>query len=120
MNRIARSTLGRLALAALALALAAAIWLGRREPEPIAAPAAAQHAARMLAAYAARTGEPMAHFGPVQRVDWPEGWEFRWAYQPCPEVGALRVFVRRSGRASYGETPDCAPGKGPAAHPRIV
>lgn len=118
MTSAARNTVGRLALAALALTLAAAIWLGRREPPPTLPPD--QRAARMLAAYAAHTGEPLAHFGPAQRVDWPEGSEFRWAYLPCPEVAALRVFVRRGGKASYGETPDCAPGKGPAAHPRIV
>lgn len=109
------STLLKIAAAVLILLLAFWVWR-MRNPAEIAVPQAQARAEQMLAAYRARSGEPVAHFAAMARVDYPEGWEFSWAYAPCPDVTRLRVFIRRNGSGHYGELPDCHPmhGFGPA------
>ena len=113
------STLLRLAGAALVLVLALWIWRGRT-PVEIAAPQAQARAEQMLAAYVSRSGEPTAHFSKLPRIEYPEGWEFNWAYTPCPDVARLRIFIRRSGGGHYGELPDCHPMRGFGAAPARV
>ena len=53
-------------------------------------------------------------------IEYPEGWEFSWAYTPCPEVARLSIFIRRSGSGHYGELPDCHPTRGFGAAPQAV
>jgi len=113
------STLLKIAAAVLVLVLAYFVWR-MRNPAEIAMPQAQARAEQMLAAYVARSGEPGSHFAAMTRVDYPEGWEFSWAYAPCPDVTRLRVFIRRSGSGHYGELPDCHPMRGFGAAPARV
>lgn len=106
-----RPALLRFGLAGIALALAGWIGFGRAA-DRLDKPQATALAGRLLAAYAAQSGEPARHFAPQPTVDYPDGWEFGWSYAPCPEVARLRVFIGRNGRADYSETPDCAPAQG--------
>lgn len=116
MSRRARI---RFMLAAVALALAGWIGLGR-VPDRLDKPAATMVAAKLLAAYARETGEPAVHFTARGPVDYPDGWEFSWSYAPCPEIASLRVFIGRDGRANYAQTPDCAPAAGLMVPPARV
>jgi hypothetical protein len=114
-----RSTLRRLLAAAAVLALAWWVWQARK-PVQLDQPQAQARAEQMLGAYMARSGEPPAHFAAMAGIEYPEGWEFSWAYTPCPEVARLSIFIRRSGSGHYGELPDCHPTRGFGAAPQAV
>lgn len=105
----------RLALAAVALALAFGLW-HRRAPA-IDQPGAEARAARLLAAYIEQTGEPPRHFTTRRMMAYPDGWEFIWVYRPCADSAELRIFVRRSGGARYSALPDCTPTRGFGVRP---
>ena len=104
---------------ALALAvLIAAFWLWRGRRHDIDLATAGARAKYLLAAYIHDSGEPSAHFIAATTVGYTDGWEFAWRYGPCPEFAALKVFISRSGHASYSALPDCAPQHGFNVSPR--
>lgn len=109
----------KLMLAGLALLAAALIWHLR--PEPTITPETADAiAARVMARYVADAGDNPAHFATPASVDYPDGWDYSWVYQLCPDEGELRVFVTRGGRASITATPECNPVRGFGVRPRPV
>ena len=120
MMPLGATTLRRVMLVGIALALGLAIALGVFHRD-IDAPTAARIADRLLVQYRAGSGEPAHHFGAREDRQWADGWEFRWRYRPCAEFASLRVWISRDGRrASYSELPDCQPERGLAVAPKHV
>lgn len=109
----------RFGLAAVILLLALLIWW-LRPPAEIEPAHADSIAEQLLAGYASHSGDAPSHFEGPHMVGYDDGWEYRWVYLPCADVGELRVFVTRYGRASYTRTPDCAPIRGFSVPPRLV
>jgi hypothetical protein len=117
---VSRTSLRRLILIGIALALGTAIALGVFQRD-IDAKTATRIADRMLVQYRRGNAEPLRNFSPREMRIWADGWEFRWRYRPCPEFASLRIWISRDGRrASYAETPDCAPERGFAVRPLKV
>jgi hypothetical protein len=109
---LSRTTLRRLILAGIALALAVALALGLYHPD-IDQETATRLADRMQADYRRDTAEPVQNFSGRETALWSDGWEFRWRYRPCPAFASLRIWISRDGRrARYAEMPDCAPDNG--------
>ena len=106
------------ALAAVILAVAVVLW--QQRTVKIDRPTAEARATRLLTAYLADSDDPPTHFGPAKIIDYDDGWEFTWAYRPCADIAALRVFIANSGTASYAQLPDCNPQRGFAARPRRI
>ncbi len=120
MTALSTTSIRRLVLAGIALALAIAIGLGVFHRD-IDAPTANGIADRMLLAYRRGSGEPNRNFSPRELAIWADGWEFRWRYQPCPEFASLRIWISRDGRrVRYTELPDCLPDHGLGLKPLKV
>ncbi len=118
MAAIPRRAQAYFVLAFAAVLAAVLIWHSRgREIDLVTA---AGRANRLLAVYVHRSGEPPAHFIPTDTVSYPDGWEFAWRYRPCPDIAALKIFVGKSGSASYSALPDCTPRHGFAVVPNLV
>lgn len=118
-----RSTIPRRAKVYFALALAtllAALLLWHSRVRDTDLTAATGRASRLLAAYVHDSGEPPMHFIAAGAVAYPDGWEFAWRYRPCPDIAALKVFVSKSGSASYSALPDCLPRREYAARPNYI
>ncbi len=81
---------------------------------------AARRADRLLAVYINDSGEPAAHFIAASTIGYPDGWEFAWRYRPCPDTAALKVFIRKSGSATYSALPDCSPRREFAVRPGYI
>lgn len=63
----------------------------------------------------------MRRFGPREVLQWADGWEFRWRYQPCADHASLRIWISSDGRnARYAEVPDCLPQRGFGARQQDV
>lgn len=113
-----RSVLIRFSVALAMLILALTLWTNRIGD--IGRPDAEARAMQLLAAYAAQSGQPSAHFGNRRVLAFADEWEFVWAYRPCASVGELRIAVRRTGAASYVVLPDCTPVRGFAVEPKVA
>ncbi len=123
MRATSRSSIPRRAQAYFALAFAAllaALLLWQSRARDIDLPTAAERAGRMLTVYVRDSGEPPVHFIAAGAVGYPDGWEFAWRYRPCPAVAVLKVFVSKSGSASYTALPDCSPRRDYAVRPKYI
>ena len=95
------------------------LWL--LMPRHIDKPEATAIAERLLVQYRRQSGEPLARFGTREVLEWSDGWEFRWRYQPCAEQASLRIWISTDGRsARYAELPDCLPQRGFGARQQTV
>lgn len=119
MNQPARQVVTRLALVVLLLGLTAVFWWRRPSPD-ISAERASSIAHILFDRYAAETGEPGSHFQGPRTISYSDGWEYNWAYVPCAEITALRIFISRRGEASYTQIPDCYPIRGFPVLPQSV
>ena len=115
---MSRTAISRFVLALVILLVAAWLWHG--QPQAIGRADAESRAAQLLAAYAAQTGQPAAHFANRRVLEFSDEWQFVWAYRPCATIGELRIAVRRTGSARYVVLPDCAPIRGFAVGPRAA
>jgi len=98
---------------------AAGLWL--LMPRHIDKPQATAIAEKLWMQYRRQAGEPPGRFGPRETLQWADGWEFRWRYEPCAEQASLRIWVSSDGRnARYSELPDCVPQRGFGARQQDV
>lgn len=110
----------RLRLAAALAVLLLAAWLALSRARTIDEPEAEARAGRLLAVYAAQSGQPAAHFGDRRVFAFADEWQFVWVFRPCATVGELRIAVQRSGTARYVVLPDCSPVRGFAVAPKAA
>jgi hypothetical protein len=94
------------------------VWPGR--VRDIDLQTAAGRANRLLAVYVHDSGEPPMHFIAAGVIAYADGWEFAWRYRPCPAIAALKIFIGKSGSATYSALPDCTPRRGYAVGPGAV
>lgn len=110
----------KLLLAGAVLAAAALVWWTRPAP-PIERVEADAIAERVISSYVRDTGDFRPHFAEAAVVDYPDGWDYSWPYNLCPDDHTeLRVFVTRHGEASITATPECDPVRGFGVGPRTV
>jgi hypothetical protein len=115
---VTRVAATRLAMVALLLLVGLLLWWAR--VATIGEEQAGTIADALFRTYVAETGEVPVHFSGPQVVAFDDGWEYRWIYEPCRDVGELRIFVTTGGGAKFGTTPNCQPVRGFAVPPQKV